>query len=137
MMKRSRQRRRVPGPRRAVTWVSVVLAIGVVLVVAALDKGAGVVFGQVLRIGVGLVAWGLTVLTWDLAVVWTEYVSRSRHLRLMRNAWRVPDRTKASGVSPVQVSADHLTGLWWLDPSAPKSPMDVPWWVKAPMEQKQ
>src|SRR6185436_5257375 len=56
-----KRRARVPGPRRAVTWITIGIGViaAMVLITTAGDKPAILVFGQGLRIGVGLLCWAL------------------------------------------------------------------------------
>lgn len=133
---------RVPGPRRAVTWIIVVTGVvaGMVMITVAGGKPAGLVFRQTLLIGVGLLCWALAVLTWDLAVVWLEYVSRSRHLKVLRGKWLVPGRRakdekeqhRSRPATPAGFAPSRPTGLWWLDAPVEKAKGEPPWWVTRP-----
>lgn len=128
---------RRPGPRRAITWAVILLAVSVLLVVLAANRGAGAVFGQTLRIAIGLLCWALAMLTWNLAVVWIEYVSQSRHLQRLRHFWRVPGRDErrrpaVRKATDARVN-DAPTGLWWLEGDRLASEYEPPRYVSDPL----
>jgi len=102
--------------RRSWIWAGITAAALFVFGMLTRSKGPGAVLANAVLVGLGLLCWALAVLLWDLAAVWVEYVSRSRHLEYLRRRWRLDtefDRGGRGGVP--EAHADRRTGLWWRD----------------------
>jgi len=131
------------GQRRVITWITIAVVVAATFAIVTYGRPAGEVFAQGLLVSIGILCWAFAVLTWDLAVVWIDYVSRSRHLELLRSHWRIPGRRSAAAATADGADARPLppkahvaaassaprTGVWWLDPPDPQPIGSTPWWV--------
>lgn len=124
MMRQRKSCGRYGGFRRR-TWIWA----GILAVVLALfgslthEFGPGAIVSRAFLVGLGLLFWALAILAWDLAAVFVDYVSRSRHLGFLERRWGIETRRARLRGAPPPAPAGRgpaeppaaPTGLWWRD----------------------
>ncbi|MCB1282633.1 MAG: hypothetical protein KDB18_14010, partial [Salinibacterium sp.] len=99
-------------------WVFIVASVLVLFVIRTLEFGAAEVTSRVLATAMALLFGALTVLLWDLALVWVDYVGGTRDLDRLRYSLKCPPSPGERDLRSLDATRSVDSFESWIDRAA-------------------